>query len=261
MEGGRRLGRRKIELNCCETKQDLGIYKARLSLWLSLLKASTRMSSLAVPSTKSMNRRNSLRLPPQPPPAPVPPSLIKSPYLNAPVFSSNPTSPRFPSEQDERWLQDTVPISTSKSIDSAAGAADRRGSVVHPPSRRPQGLGITLSNGNGNNHSSFSAYPRTPGARTPIIEGLPSSSYFSPTLSAATGRSRGSSNSSHLAAHSLAPPPDPYLISGGTGYAGRPVKLNQAHSTPTISRLGGNSADQAYLTTNSSQSSSRGKAS
>lgn len=216
------------------------------------------MSTLSVPTTKSMNRRNSLRLPPQPPPAPVPPSLIKSPYLNAPVFSSNLTSPRLPSEQDERWLQDTVPISASKSTDAASGAADRRGSVVHPPTRHPQGLGIIM-NGNGSSHS-YNGYPRTPGARTPIIEGLPSSSYFSPTLSAATGRSRGSSNSSHLAAHSLAPPPDPYLIPG-TGYAGRPVKLNQAHSTPTVSRLGGTSADQAYLANSPPQSNGRSNAS
>ncbi|KAF5330707.1 hypothetical protein D9619_005968 [Psilocybe cf. subviscida] len=216
------------------------------------------MSSLSVPTTKSMNRRNSLRLPPQPPPAPVPPSLIKSPYLNAPVFSSNLTSPRLPSEQDERWLQDTVPISTSKSTEAASGAADRRGSVVHPP-RHSQGLGIMM-NGSGNSHG-YSGYPRTPGARTPIIDGLPSSSYFSPTLSAATGRSRGGSNSSHLAAHSLAPPPDPYLIPAGTGYTGRPVKLNQAHSTPTVSKLGGTSADQSYLANNPAPSNSRGKAS
>jgi len=57
-------------------------------------------------------RRNSLRLPPQPPHIPVPPSLKQSPYLNAPLFKRNIPSPRLPSEEDERWLQDTVPVSS-----------------------------------------------------------------------------------------------------------------------------------------------------
>lgn len=60
-------------------------------------------------------RRNSLRLPPQPPHIPVPPSLKQSPYLNAPLFKREIPSPRLPSEEDERWLQDTIPVSSTTS--------------------------------------------------------------------------------------------------------------------------------------------------
>jgi len=57
---------------------------------------------------------NSLRLPKKPVDIPVPPSLTESPYLTSPhsIFRravSNP--PVVPSQEDEEWLRDTVPLS------------------------------------------------------------------------------------------------------------------------------------------------------
>ncbi|KAF8892614.1 hypothetical protein BD779DRAFT_1670291 [Infundibulicybe gibba] len=57
-------------------------------------------------------RSHSLCLPNQPLHIPIPPSLLKSPYLNSPesIFQRIVSTPRFPSEEDEQWLQDTVPL-------------------------------------------------------------------------------------------------------------------------------------------------------
>lgn len=65
-----------------------------------------------VRSNCSLGRRKSLCLPSQPPPTPIPPSLLKSPYLNSPrsIFQRKLSTPRLPSEEDEHWLQDTVPM-------------------------------------------------------------------------------------------------------------------------------------------------------
>ncbi|EAU88156.2 hypothetical protein CC1G_03828 [Coprinopsis cinerea okayama7 len=63
-------------------------------------------------------RRNSLRIPIQPPDVPIPPSLLHSPYLHAPKFHGE-EAPHLPSEEDEIWLQDTVPLGSSSSADSA----------------------------------------------------------------------------------------------------------------------------------------------
>ncbi|TFK42906.1 hypothetical protein BDQ12DRAFT_298658 [Crucibulum laeve] len=67
------------------------------------------------PSTQprqSLKRRKSLRLPSQPPPIPIPPSLLQSPYLNSPqsIFKRDLSAPRMPSQEDEQWLQDTIPM-------------------------------------------------------------------------------------------------------------------------------------------------------
>ncbi|PPQ68974.1 hypothetical protein CVT24_000363 [Panaeolus cyanescens] len=70
-------------------------------------------------SSSSSRRKSSLRLA-QPPPIPVPPSLRTSPYLNCPAFKQDITSPRLPTEEEERWLQDTVPLSAEGRPISAA---------------------------------------------------------------------------------------------------------------------------------------------
>jgi len=64
-------------------------------------------------STQRLVRRRSLRLPSRPVDIPIPPSLLQSPYLNSPesIFQRNLPSPRQPSEEDEQWLQDTIPLS------------------------------------------------------------------------------------------------------------------------------------------------------
>lgn len=72
-----------------------------------------------------ISRRSSLRIPAQPPPIPIPPSLHESPYLNASLFKYDLSLPRSPSDEDERWLQDTVPLTQG-----AKGTVDRRGSIM-----------------------------------------------------------------------------------------------------------------------------------
>ncbi|KAJ6623419.1 hypothetical protein B0H10DRAFT_2009634 [Mycena sp. CBHHK59/15] len=56
-------------------------------------------------------RKKSLRIPNQPLKAPIPPSLLQSPHLNSPqsIFRRAVYVPCGPSDEDERWLQDTVP--------------------------------------------------------------------------------------------------------------------------------------------------------
>lgn len=120
-------------------------------------------------------RRNSLRLHPQPPRIPVPPSLKQSPYLNAPIFKRDIPSPRLPSEEDERWLQDTVPVSP---VSDKASFDRCRGPIVQP-SRYS---------------ASFTSEPVSPA--TDSTPPSPSSSL-----------SRSQSQIAKYLAHSLAPPP------------------------------------------------------
>ena len=80
-------------------------------------------------STTTITRRHSLRIPAQPPPTPIPPSLRESPYLNATLFNHDLSLPRSPSDEDERWLQDTVPLTQGGST-NAKVCVDRKGSIV-----------------------------------------------------------------------------------------------------------------------------------
>ena len=62
-------------------------------------------------SRRKIPRRNSLRLLTATPNIPVPPSLQKSPYLTSEsIFSCRIPSPIRPTEEDEKWLQDTIPL-------------------------------------------------------------------------------------------------------------------------------------------------------
>lgn len=57
-----------------------------------------------------MNRTKSLCVAPMH--IPIPPSLLRSPYLNSPqsIFQRASSQSQSPSKEDEQWLQDTVPI-------------------------------------------------------------------------------------------------------------------------------------------------------
>jgi len=64
---------------------------------------------------KPRRRPSSLRITTRPVQVPIPPSLLTSPYLNSPesIFQREIVTPcRRPSEADEQWLQDTVPLDT-----------------------------------------------------------------------------------------------------------------------------------------------------
>lgn len=107
-----------------------------------------RSSSLTRASTTTqqsqnvhhLNRRKSLRLSSQPLDIPIPPSLLQSPYLNSPqsIFQRAVSSPQKPSEEDEQWLQDTVPVM------SEVPESGRRGSATFSRSPLSQGSADAL---------------------------------------------------------------------------------------------------------------------
>ncbi|KAF6764862.1 hypothetical protein DFP72DRAFT_1058673 [Ephemerocybe angulata] len=81
---------------------------------MPLASTSPKPSSSAIKATSA--RRNSLRLANHPPNIPIPPSLLHSPYINTPKAHKEPatTTPtpatHVPSEEEDYWLQDTVPL-------------------------------------------------------------------------------------------------------------------------------------------------------
>ena len=73
-----------------------------------------------------MGRSHSLRLPNKPVDIPVPPSLAESPYLTSPnsIFRRALSNPPVPSQEDEEWLRDTVPLSWERQdVQATLGAA------------------------------------------------------------------------------------------------------------------------------------------
>ncbi|TRM61734.1 hypothetical protein BD626DRAFT_500379 [Schizophyllum amplum] len=93
------------------------------------------------------SRHPSLRLGKLPDRAPIPPSLLDSPLLHHPdsIFRRGIATPRRPSEEDERWLQDTVPLVPASSPTtptkarrlSLSGGVREEGALVRrPPTQR-----------------------------------------------------------------------------------------------------------------------------
>jgi hypothetical protein len=70
------------------------------------------------------SRPKSLRLSSRPVNVPVPPSLAKSPHLHSPqsIFRRAISVPRLPSEEDEVWLRDTVPLAKETKGEAKNGA-------------------------------------------------------------------------------------------------------------------------------------------
>ncbi|KAG5645013.1 hypothetical protein DXG03_007290 [Asterophora parasitica] len=115
------------------------------------------MTTLNAPVKKRFSRRKSLQLPPQPLDIPIPPSLLQSPYLNSEsIFQRTLSAPHKPTEEDEQWLQDTVPLSldsqddhrkharlsTSSSASSGpSSAGESSEDSSRSPSSRPQSTG------------------------------------------------------------------------------------------------------------------------
>jgi len=62
--------------------------------------------------------------------APVPPSLVASPFLTSPAFTCTSEAPHIITEQDNLWLQDTVPVPMRTS------SPGQSGSLKHSNSRR-----------------------------------------------------------------------------------------------------------------------------
>lgn len=94
----------------------LGLYSIScfvLQIFQSMMPS--RCTGLSLPQTKS---------------APVPPSLIASPFLTLPVFNCAGAAPHVVTEQDNLWLQDTVPVSVRPS------SSGQSGSLKHSDSRK-----------------------------------------------------------------------------------------------------------------------------
>lgn len=83
-----------------------------------------------------LSRNRSLRLPSQPAHIPIPPTLLQSPYLNSPqsIFQRAVSTPRLPTEEDEQWLQDTIPLHQAAA--AADGETKGRASTAHGPPPR-----------------------------------------------------------------------------------------------------------------------------
>jgi hypothetical protein len=131
---------------------------------------------MVVPHT-TMPRRNSLRLPIQPTDVPVPPSLVGSPYLRSGRYHQpqrGPVSPHYPSEEDELWLQDTVPIgSPGPSFTQPAGSPSATipsSSSSSSSGRRPQSqhrLHQSVSSSRGNGSGIRDSSVKTPPSERP----------------------------------------------------------------------------------------------
>ncbi|KII88955.1 hypothetical protein PLICRDRAFT_40583 [Plicaturopsis crispa FD-325 SS-3] len=88
-------------------------------------KVATRSTSTPRPSA-TFSRTKSLRLPRRPPHIPVPPSLAQHPLLVSPhsIFRRANSTPRLPSQEDEQWLGDMVPL-RCEGPRSAKGGTER----------------------------------------------------------------------------------------------------------------------------------------
>lgn len=75
-------------------------------------------------------RSASLHLPKRCDSTPVPPSLTNSPHLSSPysVFRRKPSFLKTPSQEDDEWLRDMVPMNREQ------GAFDENSSSASPPS-------------------------------------------------------------------------------------------------------------------------------
>ncbi|KAF8737692.1 hypothetical protein AX14_012463 [Amanita brunnescens Koide BX004] len=73
-------------------------------------------------------RTSSLKLTTRPAHVPIPPSLLTSPYLTSPesIFQREIATPCRPSEADERWLQDTVPLDVVEPVTGTVGGLEVR---------------------------------------------------------------------------------------------------------------------------------------
>jgi len=81
------------------------------------------------------SRPKSLRLSSKPVNVPVPPSLAKSPHLHSPqsIFRRAISVPRLPSEEDEVWLRDTVPLAKETKGEAKNGAESGKPSQSQTP--------------------------------------------------------------------------------------------------------------------------------
>ncbi|KAK7466902.1 hypothetical protein VKT23_003966 [Stygiomarasmius scandens] len=89
-----------------------------------------------VPSSrppKQVGRQSSLKLTKANVHIPIPPSLLQSPHLNPEsIFQKVASAPSTPSEADERWLQDTVPLTWTKNTDGDDPSGSLQATAHHP---------------------------------------------------------------------------------------------------------------------------------
>ncbi|KAF8638520.1 hypothetical protein AX16_010502 [Volvariella volvacea WC 439] len=193
----------------------------------------SRSSSTASNGKSRLSRKRSLCLPNpnQSLHVPIPPSLLQSPYLNSPqsIFQRTVSAPRLPSEEDEEWLQDTVPISGQ----IRAGSYDRDGNgylnFQNPSHQRYYQQRRSAS---GSVHSSLStspfSSPASPASRLPASSGtgLPVMTITSPPSPSSAGSSFASPSHMHTAGRGILSVSNSYEsasvggASGGIGISG-----------------------------------------
>ncbi|KAF9009344.1 hypothetical protein BDQ17DRAFT_1347926 [Cyathus striatus] len=163
-----------------------------------------------------LKRRRSLHLLAHPPPIPIPPSLLQSPYLSpqSDNIKRQLSVPRLPSREDELWLQDTVPLASQTAHTSLERAQNRS------PGPSPLQWHTSRSDKASGDYISTPCHPEHPRGRDP------------------NPRNYGVAQSPHPLLHHRVLP----LV-----YPTRPQWLThgQARSEPDISRL----ADHTYLPT------------
>ncbi|KAK7043680.1 hypothetical protein VNI00_008291 [Paramarasmius palmivorus] len=152
-------------------------------------KARQWSSSPAVPrqSKKDHNRHMARLTTPQTRHIPVPPSLLHSPLLTSPhsIFQRPLSLPSTPTEEDETWLRDTVPLAAGENPKSIRGGKENH-SFTTQRQRQTSGPGSEAENSE---------------------EGL-KEDYDAPS----TAHARSKSGADPISWHSTEPPASPPLV-------------------------------------------------
>jgi len=100
--------------------------------WASTSSEEAGNTTPRAPSRRRSTKRRSVVLrSPKPTQIPIPPSLLQSPYLSPDSIFQRELPSSSPSEEDEQWLQDTVPIiHQHASLDLSSGPSAANSSPV-----------------------------------------------------------------------------------------------------------------------------------
>ncbi|KAG9318412.1 hypothetical protein JVU11DRAFT_503 [Chiua virens] len=97
---------------------------------------------------------------------PIPPSLVNSPYLSSPhsVFRRKPPMLRWPSQEDDEWLRDMVPINRPMASDADTRSEGSSNDTSPSPTSSDSSHGSLFPP-----PSLLRPHPMSPDAATPAI--------------------------------------------------------------------------------------------